>query len=76
MTAVHFERRWRALFKHVIKGPLKPFGIVSDYFARVEFQSRGSAHLHIFLRIKDAPTLLTADSEKSILQYIDSVISS
>ena len=76
MTAVHFERRLRALFKPVIKGPLKPFGIVADYFARVEFQSRGSAHLHIFLWIKDAPTLLTADSEESIVKYIDSIISS
>ena len=48
MTALHFERRWRALYRFVIKGPLKPLGIVKDYFARIEFQARGSPHLHMF----------------------------
>ena len=74
MTALHFERRWRALFKHVINGPSKPLGVVKDYFARVEFQSRGSPHLHIFFWIENAPTLQASNSEE-IVDYIDSVIS-
>lgn len=47
-TAIHFERRWRALLRHVINNSSNPLGKVHDYFARIEFQARGSPHLHIF----------------------------
>lgn len=49
MTAIHFERRFDALMKHVILSGAKPLGKVLDYFARVEFQNRGSPHIHVFL---------------------------
>lgn len=48
MTAIHFDRRFTALMKYIIKGPLQPLGEVKDNFARVEFQNRGSPHYHIF----------------------------
>lgn len=75
MTAKHFERRWRGLLKYVINGPNKPLGVIVDYFARVEFQARGSPHMHIFLWVKDVPNLLTARNAENITTYIDSVIS-
>lgn len=49
MTAIHFDRKWRALFKYVLKGSSKPLGEINDHFIRVEFQARGSPHLHLFL---------------------------
>ena len=48
MTALHFQRRFKALQKYVINGEQLPLGKVVDYFARVEFQNRGNPHLHIF----------------------------
>lgn len=74
-TAKHFERRWRGLLKHVINGPNKPLGVIVDYFARVEFQARGSPHMHIFLWVSDVPNLMTATNAEDITKYIDSVIS-
>ena len=47
-TALHFDRRFHALMKHAIHGPTQPLGKVVDYFYRVEFQNRGSAHYHMF----------------------------
>lgn len=49
MTAIHFERRFDALMKHIILSGPEPLGKVLDYFARVEFQNRGSPHIHVFL---------------------------
>lgn len=28
LTAIHFDRRWRALFKYVLKGKTQPLGKV------------------------------------------------
>ena len=47
-TAIHFDRRFCALVKHAINGPAAPLGKVVDYFYRVKFQNRGSAHYHMF----------------------------
>lgn len=34
--------------KYVINGKQKALGEVTDYFALVEFQNRGSSHIHMF----------------------------
>ena len=38
-------------------GKSKTLGKVNDYFATIEYQNRGSSHLHIFLWIEDAPAV-------------------
>ena len=38
-----------------MKSPIDPLGKVEEYFYRVEFQKRGSPHLHCLIWIKDAP---------------------
>lgn len=43
-----FDRRFKALMKYVINGKQKALGEVTDYFALVEFQNRGSSHIHMF----------------------------
>ena len=48
MAALAFEQRWHALLKHVLRKK-QPLGRVLDFFARVEFQARGSPHMHVFL---------------------------
>jgi len=73
MTALHFQRRFKALLKHVINGEMLPLGKVVDYFVRVEFQNRGSPHFHIFFWIENFNAIFS-DQEK-LTQYIDKTIS-
>lgn len=73
ITAIHFERRWKALLNHVLLSGEQPLGEIVDYFARVEFQSRGSPHLHIFFWVKNAPSLQTS-SPSELIAYINRTI--
>jgi hypothetical protein len=52
LASIHFKRRWKAFLKYILKDENPPIGIISDFFARVEYQNRGSPHLHIFCRLK------------------------
>ena len=52
--ARHFSQRFQK-FMAFLKGPSKPIGEVVDYFCRVEFQLRGSPHIHSLWWVKDTP---------------------
>ena len=75
MTALYFERRYNALFKHISKSDKKPLGEIVDFFVRLEFQNRGSAHYHILYWIKDIPIVKDKKSAELTVQYIDKTIS-
>ena len=75
LTAIHFERRFNALFKHIINSPEKPLGDVTDWFIRAEFQNRGSVHYHMFVWIKGIPTEVNPDTIPMLITYLDKVIS-
>ena len=56
LLACHFQYRVEVFFKViVVDGPL---GKVKYHAIRVEFQVRGSPHIHSFLWIMDAPVLI------------------
>ena len=74
MTAVHFERRFDALMRHIVLNGIQPLGKVRDYFARVEFQNRGSPHIHMFFWIENIPSVIDHDSVIQLKQYIDKTI--
>ena len=46
VTTRHFQHRFQSLVKEIIKGSGRPIGEVTDFFWRVEFQLRGSPHIH------------------------------
>ena len=69
----YFNNRVQKFFKHILKSPYSPFGILTNSFYRVEFQHRGSPHIHGLLWIKNAPHYEKNDTE--IIEYIDSIIS-
>lgn len=48
--------------------------MVRDYFARVEFQNRGSPHIHMFLWIDGVPNEITNESVPNLVSYINSTI--
>ena len=74
LASLFFERRWKALLKYILKGQENILGHIEDYFVRLEYQNRGSPHLHIFLWITGAPSVDRSSSEQ-IISYIDKVIS-
>lgn len=62
LTSIHFEKRFNALIKNIVLSGKQPLGMVRDYFARVEFQNRGSPHIHMFLWIDGVPNEITNES--------------
>ena len=53
--ALYFNNKVEKFVKHILKSPHSPLGILQNYFYHVEFQHRGSRHIHGLLWIKDAP---------------------
>uniref|UniRef100_A0A671TM37 ATP-dependent DNA helicase n=2 Tax=Sparus aurata TaxID=8175 RepID=A0A671TM37_SPAAU len=69
-----FEKRVEALMTNLILSPARPIGEVEDYFYRVEFQARGSPHIHMLIWIKDSPKF-EEDPDSHIMEFIDKYIS-
>lgn len=57
LAVEHFNKRWTALWDEIIMGDGAPLGCVSDFFWRIEFQERGSPHVHMLLWVDDSPNL-------------------
>ena len=72
-TARHFSQRFQK-FIAFMKGSSKPIGEIVDYFLRVEFQLRGSPHVHSLWWVKDAPDLQTVEGLRAVLGFIDKYI--
>ena len=72
LVARHFQYRVQVFFKEILlDGPL---GKTEFYVYRVEFQVRGSPHIHSFLWIKNAPTL-TSETEQQYINFVESTVS-
>ncbi|XP_037127750.1 uncharacterized protein LOC119134799 [Syngnathus acus] len=65
-----FDKRVEALFRDLILSPAR----VVDYFYRLEFQHRGSPHIHCLIWVKDAPVFEEA-SEGAICGFVSRYIS-
>lgn len=50
-----------------------PIGKIKDYFYRVEFQQRGSPHVHCLFWIENAP-LIDKNSDEEVIQFIDKYV--
>ena len=72
--ARYFNNRVQKFFKHILKSPHSPFGILANSFYRIEFQHRGSPHIHGLLWIKNVPHYEN-NTDTEIIKYIDSIIS-
>ncbi|XP_026112280.1 LOW QUALITY PROTEIN: uncharacterized protein LOC113091073, partial [Carassius auratus] len=71
-----FDHRWHCFLKDVIMSPAKPIGKIKDYFYRVEFQQRGSPHVHCLFWVENAPKLNDhdADNDALVADFIDTYI--
>ena len=66
----YFDHRVQEFLSTILKSSCQPIGKVCDYFYRVEFQQRGSPHIHMLVWVENAPTLET-NSEEEIVQFVD-----
>lgn len=53
--ARHFHYRTQIFLNNILKCKNSPLGELQDYYIRVEFQQRGSPHLHCLFCIKNSP---------------------
>ena len=59
--------------RDILKSTVAPIGEIADYFYRVEFQQRGSPHIHGLFWIKDAPQY-EKDSNEEVVTFVDKFI--
>ena len=71
--ARHFNHRTHILFKEFFKSANSPFEL-QEFFYRVEFQKRGSPHLHCLLWVKDAP-IFNKENATEVADYVDQFVS-
>ena len=53
----YFDHRIQEFLNTILKSTSEPIGKLRDFFYRVEFQQRGSPHIHMLVWIENAPTL-------------------
>ena len=71
LLARHFQYRVEMFFKDiVVDGPL---GKTKYYAIRVEFQARGSPHIHSLLWILNAP-VLNQNNKEDYIAFVDNII--
>ena len=72
--ARNFEHMVQLFIHNFIKSSCHPVGEVADFFYRVEFQQRGSPHIHGLFWIKNAPEY-GKDCDEDIIKFVDSYVS-
>lgn len=71
--ARYFDDKFQIFVSHVLKHELKPIGEIVDFFFRVEFQQRGSPHVHMLIWIKNSP-VYDSTNEDDVGVFIDKYI--
>ena len=70
VVAKHFQHRVETFFTEVLLSQINPIGKIIYYALRIEFQMRGSPHLHALIWTSDCPKL-TSDNKEVYVQFID-----
>ena len=70
IVAKHFQYRVETFFTEVLLINVNPIGKIAYYALRIEFQMRGSPHLHALIWTSDCPKL-THDIKQDYVEYID-----
>jgi hypothetical protein len=73
-AARHFDHRWHEFMKWFTTDPTQPLGNIVDFFWRVEFQQRGSPHVHMLLWVDGAPNLDTPEGRAAAPAFIDQYV--
>ena len=73
LLACDFQHRVDAFFKQILLIPLSTIGKVTYYVIRIEFQVRGSPHIHSFIWILNPPKL-AEETLGTYIEFIDNTI--
>lgn len=68
-----FDKRVEALYRDLILSPAQPLGKVVDYFYRMEFQHRGSPHIHCLIWVEGAP-VFEEDDDQTVCDFVSKYI--
>uniref|UniRef100_A0A671UFX1 ATP-dependent DNA helicase n=1 Tax=Sparus aurata TaxID=8175 RepID=A0A671UFX1_SPAAU len=68
-----FDFRWHCFLKEVLMSSCHPIGKIKDYFYRVEFQQRGSPHVHCLFWIENAP-IIDKNTDEEVIDFIDQYV--
>ncbi|XP_073323364.1 uncharacterized protein [Pagrus major] len=72
-AATMFDFRWHCFLREVLMSPSNPIGKIKDYFYRVEFQQRGSPHVHCLFWIENAP-IIDKNTDEEVVKFIDQYV--
>lgn len=61
--------------RHILYNPCNPIGAVVDHFYKIEFQHRGSPHVHMLVFTSDRPDSFTAEDCVDLGNYVDKYVS-
>jgi hypothetical protein len=75
IVAKHFQYRVETFFRDVLLTNANPVGKIVYYALRIEFQMRGSPHLHALIWTSDCPHL-TNDTKDAYIDYINQTCTS
>ena len=70
VVAKHFQYRVETFFKEVLMTNANPIGKIIYYALRIEFQMRGSPHLHALIWTSDCPKLMH-DNIQAYTEFVD-----
>ena len=70
VVAKHFQYRVETFFTEVLLSNSNPIGKIVYYALRIEFQMRGSPHLHALIWTSDCPKL-DRDNKQAYIDFID-----
>ena len=72
--ARHFDFQVQQLIVKFLQSDCAPLGKIAHWFYQVEFQQRGSPHIHMLLWIEGAPKF-GEDSDEKVCNFVDKIIS-
>ena len=71
--ARHFDYQVNQFLHNFLLSSQAPLGKISDWFYRVEYQQRGSPHIHMLIWLENAPEYGVNDDDE-VVAFIDSII--
>ena len=71
--ARHFDYQVHTFLQNFLLSSAVPLGKIADWFYRVDFQQRGSPHIHMLIWLENAP-MFGEDSDCDVVSFIDTII--
>lgn len=70
-TARYFDNRMKIFIQRVLYHHTHPIGYVIDHFYKIEFQHRGTPHVHMLIWIDQSPKFDEDKTNQEVLEFID-----